>query len=256
MLMRGGHEVSRFVPESSDTLSGRSSASTWISSVSSGLLRRRGLREPAFLLRGLLLLCSLFPPPPLSPGSLRSTRSRAADRTAGRGGGVERHISGQVLIHLIHLFPLVYFVGCDETQSDLLRNPASLIDWFLLFAASQPLCVHLSRDDLRTANQLSHHRMSRSPGVSLTVEGVSGGGDRRRQEEETRGGNRKRRQDEIGGNKRRKEEEEAGGGDRRKQEEDTGGGVKKRRQEEIGGHKRKQGETGGKKGRKQEEEAG
>ncbi len=104
------------VPESSEILSGvlglagRCSTSTWISSVSSGLVRRRGLLELPFLLRGLLLwslllllpltlllpllppllpllLPALLPPllPPLvSPGSLRSTRSRAVDRTAGR----------------------------------------------------------------------------------------------------------------------------------------------------------------------------
>ncbi len=77
-------------PESSEILSGvlglagRCSTSTWISSVSSGLARRRGLFELPFLLRGLLL-CSLLQllPPLLSPGSLRSTRSRAVDRTAG-----------------------------------------------------------------------------------------------------------------------------------------------------------------------------
>lgn len=94
------------VPESSEILSGvlglagRCSTSTWISSVSSGLVRRRGLLELAFLLRGLLLCSLLLLPPPtlvlpllpllppllpplLSPGSLRSTRSRAVDRTEG-----------------------------------------------------------------------------------------------------------------------------------------------------------------------------
>lgn len=85
--------VQSTVPESREILSGvlglagRCSTSTWISSVSSGLVRRRGLMELAFLLRGLLLLWSLLPPPLLSPGSLRSTRSRAVDRTAGRQGG-------------------------------------------------------------------------------------------------------------------------------------------------------------------------
>lgn len=78
------HPSMSYWPESRETLSGvlglagRCSTSTWTSSVSSARTRRRGLLELPFLLRGLLLLSFLV----FSPGSLRSTRSRAVDRTA------------------------------------------------------------------------------------------------------------------------------------------------------------------------------